>query len=264
MAQFEVVVGNIGTVEDRNFYECLKAYGEYVKQSKAGYGRAADERVTLFRDGEIQQEHIPGCLEERGGGMNLEGDLAKIFIEKVRPHVGHDIRVVEYGETSHAAVNLSIECEDCHVVLIDVDIPETVSSLVDQVAEEATGCYQHCVNAQLYLEGGCKVDDSKAAELIRSGEAIHDPNAGAGTYSRFAERMGFERIERFDQTSSAGDWVFVVLEKDREGESAEWHLLHQENRHPGHGFKYLRSARAWYGTYDEVLESIVGVGNAGD
>jgi hypothetical protein len=56
---FEVVVGNIGTVySGRDEAEAQKHYDEYVDQSKTGYGRAAGESVTMFRNGEIFKEHI--------------------------------------------------------------------------------------------------------------------------------------------------------------------------------------------------------------
>jgi len=69
MSRFQVIVGNIGTVEDGNLHECLKAYGEYVKQSKAGYGRASYEPVTLMKDGEPWREHTPRCfwIVDEGG-----------------------------------------------------------------------------------------------------------------------------------------------------------------------------------------------------
>jgi len=65
MAWYEVVVGNIGTVYDgNNPVEARKDYGEYVKQSKNGYGRAAGESVTIFKDGDVHLEHIGDCDEE--------------------------------------------------------------------------------------------------------------------------------------------------------------------------------------------------------
>jgi len=56
--------------------------------------------------------------------MKLEGDLAKRFIETVKDHVGHNLTVVNYGETSEAPVNFSVECDQCHVVLVDADVEE--------------------------------------------------------------------------------------------------------------------------------------------
>jgi hypothetical protein len=52
-AQYEVIVGNIGSV----YYGTDKAeaeacVAEYVDQSTSNYGRAAGEPVTLLEDGE--------------------------------------------------------------------------------------------------------------------------------------------------------------------------------------------------------------------
>ena len=56
--KFEVLVANIGTVHN-SFDEgvAYKIYMEYVSQSKAGFGRAANESVILFRNEEIYREH---------------------------------------------------------------------------------------------------------------------------------------------------------------------------------------------------------------
>lgn len=57
-ALFEVLVGNIGTVYSGPMLkEALEYYGEYRRQSKTGYGRAAGESVVLLQDGEIRKEH---------------------------------------------------------------------------------------------------------------------------------------------------------------------------------------------------------------
>ncbi len=64
MTLFQVVVGNIGTVYDGpNGLEARVAFNQYVGHSRDGYGRAAGEPVTLWRDGEIEQEHM-GTWEE--------------------------------------------------------------------------------------------------------------------------------------------------------------------------------------------------------
>lgn len=64
MKTFQVIVGNIGTVTDTNLLrEALKDYKEYKDQSKDGYGRAADESVTLMKNGEPWREHF-GSIEE--------------------------------------------------------------------------------------------------------------------------------------------------------------------------------------------------------
>jgi len=57
--KYQVVVGNIGTVYSGNSLSLAKNhFEEYVKQSEGGYGRAANEDVTLFRSDEIIDEHF--------------------------------------------------------------------------------------------------------------------------------------------------------------------------------------------------------------
>ena len=56
---YSVIVGNIGTVETGDLTACIATYGEYVHQSEAHYGRAEDEPVTLFKDGEPFREYTP-------------------------------------------------------------------------------------------------------------------------------------------------------------------------------------------------------------
>lgn len=58
--KYEVVVENIGTVySGNNPVEARTNYGVYKRQSESGVGRAGNEAVVLFCDGEIELEHIP-------------------------------------------------------------------------------------------------------------------------------------------------------------------------------------------------------------
>lgn len=83
----------------------------------------------------------------------------------------------------------------------------------------------------LYDGNGNKVPDTKARELVRNGEAVHDPN-GQG-YRTIANRLGFTKLEVEDWTSSAGDWTFRI----RGG------FLFQTNRYPLVGFSYTIGRR---------------------
>jgi hypothetical protein len=60
---YEVIVGNIGTVfassNPKDASEALRIFREYVESSKSGVGRAGNEPVTLFYDGEIDDEYNP-------------------------------------------------------------------------------------------------------------------------------------------------------------------------------------------------------------
>lgn len=58
--KYKLYVGNIGLVsEGNNKAEILKDFSEYVRQSREGSGRAAQEEVILFEDDEIIREYIP-------------------------------------------------------------------------------------------------------------------------------------------------------------------------------------------------------------
>lgn len=57
---WELVVGNVGTVlSTKNGAFAMREYGEYKQISIKGIGRAGNEEVTLFRDGDIYWEHTP-------------------------------------------------------------------------------------------------------------------------------------------------------------------------------------------------------------
>lgn len=79
----------------------------------------------------------------------------------------------------------------------------------------------------LYDREGNKVSDTKARELVRDGEAVHDPNSQG--YRTIANRLGFTKLEVEEWTSSAGDWTFRI----RGG------FLFQSNRYPYHGYAYM-------------------------
>ena len=60
MSNYEVIVGNIGSVFSGNSQVgARKMFGEYRELSLLCIGRAAGESVTLMRDGEIDLEHFP-------------------------------------------------------------------------------------------------------------------------------------------------------------------------------------------------------------
>lgn len=58
---YEVYVGNIGLVHKcYNLDEAMKVYHEYVEMSKSGYGRAANEMVSLSDNhGDLLEEYLP-------------------------------------------------------------------------------------------------------------------------------------------------------------------------------------------------------------
>lgn len=57
---YEVLVGNVGTVvTTKSRREAEGVYRDYVAASRAGVGRAANEAVALFVDGEPVREYEP-------------------------------------------------------------------------------------------------------------------------------------------------------------------------------------------------------------
>ncbi len=63
---YEVIVGNIGTVYSGSDESTARAQFEYYENdSRTGYGRAGGEDVTLLAGGEIIREHF-GRLADCG------------------------------------------------------------------------------------------------------------------------------------------------------------------------------------------------------
>jgi len=85
------------------------------------------------------------------------------------------------------------------------------------------------IGGQFYKNGGDRISDTKARELVRAGEAIEVPNARSGDYKAIAARLGYTKIEVDNWTSSAGDWSFRL----RGGL-----MMRQTNRYPYFGFSY--------------------------
>ena len=56
--KYQLYVGNVGRVsEHENKQEALKEFGDWVKISRDGSGRAGHEDVTLYEHGEIIREY---------------------------------------------------------------------------------------------------------------------------------------------------------------------------------------------------------------
>lgn len=59
---YEVIVGNVGTMPYAVAKLAKECYDTYVTISKKGEGRAANEPVTLLKDGEIIEEYQPNLI----------------------------------------------------------------------------------------------------------------------------------------------------------------------------------------------------------
>jgi len=59
MKNYEVIAVNIGTVYDgTDQAKAQEAFDDYIRLSKAGYGRVGGEDVIMLVDGEIDQEYM--------------------------------------------------------------------------------------------------------------------------------------------------------------------------------------------------------------
>lgn len=56
--KYQVIVGNVGTMDYTNKHLANDCYTTYVTMSKQHITRAAGESVTLLRNGEIVRGHI--------------------------------------------------------------------------------------------------------------------------------------------------------------------------------------------------------------
>ncbi len=77
--------------------------------------------------------------------------------EMLEPHVGHQVVCVGYGQGEIA--NVSIECEDCHQVIFDLDAPkdEEETPLTDEEISEA-------MDAAAEIVDGEEAEDTEEAE----------------------------------------------------------------------------------------------------
>jgi len=54
--------------------------------------------------------------------MNLN-DYSDAY-ETLGDHVGHDVQCVSYGRDNEPPANIAVVCDDCCMVLVDVDRPD--------------------------------------------------------------------------------------------------------------------------------------------
>jgi hypothetical protein len=100
-------------------------------------------------------------------------------------------------------------------------------------AEQATGILEnpHGVG-KFYSRGGIELTVSEATDYIRNAGMVEVPNAGAGSYRKVFELLGFVEVKPYDLGSSAGDWAFVAFDGEL------WYIVAQHNRYPHYGFGY--------------------------
>jgi hypothetical protein len=91
------------------------------------------------------------------------------------------------------------------------------------------------------------------SQSIVMGAEFEDQMTGcnASGYREAARKMGFDRVEVLNWTSSAGDWQFLV---SKDGEI--WQVLSQENNWPRAGFSYYLGDEIFAGTLEDVYEQV--------
>ena len=110
--------------------------------------------------------------------------------------------------------------------------------------EEATGIIQHGKLGAFYDKRGIAMPMEEARAVIKMGETIEVPNAGAGSYHAVFRELGYDEVKVINWSSSVGDWQFGV--RDADG----WAIAYQENRWPRHGFEYGVDTSAMFSGYD--------------
>jgi hypothetical protein len=109
------------------------------------------------------------------------------------------------------------------------------SVMEQELCESGTGIRASSANGGPFYDcGGNRLSDTAARKAFRNGEAIEVPNAGAGSFREVLIRLGYQRVEVEDWTSSAGDWTLTV----RSG------TVTQDNRYPKYGFSYRLQRKA--------------------
>lgn len=114
----------------------------------------------------------------------------------------------------------------------------TIATTEKDIAEAATGIAESSGGIGTFYsdEGKPLANLAAASVLIRVGNVIEVPSAGAGSYQMFFKALGFEEVQLADSTASSGDWSFAV--KDSRRNTHKWRPASQINRYPHHGFKY--------------------------
>ena len=66
-------------------------------------------------------------------------------------------------------------------------------------------------------------------------------------YQDVARELGFQYIEQYNTSSSAGDWS-ILVSRDRE----VWYMMHQFSGY--RGYEYTFNERCYYGTFEQVCD----------
>ncbi len=120
------------------------------------------------------------------------------------------------------------------------------------IAEQATGIAENSHGlGKFFRHGGDEVTPQKAYDLLREGQSIEVPNAGAGSYGKFFTGVGFSEVRNVENMSSAGDWTHAV----KDGAEGDWYPAFQSNRYPYHGFAYSVDFNQPFPSFESMCES---------
>jgi len=99
----EIVVSNIGTVFNGSLEIVAgETFYEYIKMSKAGFGRGGDEVVTWFKDGDIYKEYQP-MIKTLNFNASISGRSNQNLAEQLKVIV----KELENGEISGSIWNIT-------------------------------------------------------------------------------------------------------------------------------------------------------------
>lgn len=136
MANFELTVGNVGTVyTGRNRREANRLFRHYQDLSQSNAGRAGGETVTLLEDNEISREHTPqhyiamaglhGCMPNYQAVLNSYNDAVNSLSDV------HELgrrRRQELKRDGYLELNLHRDGNEyCEIVACDCDDPDSHS-----------------------------------------------------------------------------------------------------------------------------------------
>lgn len=124
------------------------------------------------------------------------------------------------------------------------------NAVTKQAAESVTGCVGNRSGIGTFFDDrGNKITTGQARVIFNQYGIVEVPNAGAGSYAGVFDKLGYIKVEVYDQGSSAGDWVFGI------SDGRTWRCAFQTNRYPYHGFSYkLGGSGSLFSSKDQLFE----------
>jgi hypothetical protein len=246
----------------------------YARQNPEEYRRKENEwkPATRRRSGEAMPRTAHDCLpgEPCDNGVLRPGRLKKGWStqDEVDAEIlakaeqrAREVGVEQYARSKEASMDSpDVLPESATRRRIDriFEIAEEPDNLKAElranqaeISDQATGIAENPSGlGQYYLDGGREVNTEEAQDALLAGEQVEVPNAGAGSFRSFFKSVGCDKVEVWDWTSSAGDWVFGV----RDGPEGMWYPAFQSNRYPGHGMSYSIDRGHGFPSWEDLME----------